>query len=276
MRTDEQQPARLADDEFIRNKLFSGEKSSLQRYKELTVGPDASLARLLHYELVTMLLGGLPGALGLLLRKIFYPRLFRHCGRGVVFGRDLVIRNARNVRLGDQVIIDDDCVIDGRGAGQEQMVIGNRVIVGRGAMLQSKIGPVHLGRDCDIGSGCIVHSQGATYIGDEVVLGGGCKISGGNFQIERSPEVPGPSEMMAREQTRWSSGPIRIGSRSILGMGCMVLDGVELGEGVVLGAGSIATKSIPAWTVAVGAPAKVIRERDSDERPGARPAAPDG
>jgi len=276
MRTDQQRPARLADDQFIRNRLFSGEKSSLQRYKELTVGPDASLGALLHYEFVTMLLGGLPGALGLLLRKIFYPRLFQRCGRGAVFGRDLVIRNARNVRLGDQVLIDDGCVIDGRGAGKEQMVIGDRVIVGRGAMLQCKIGPVHIGRDCDIGSGCVVHSQGATYIGEEVVLGGGCKISGGNFQIERTTEAMGPSQMTAREQSRWSSGPIRIGSRSILGMGCMVLDGVELGEGVVLGAGSIATRSIPAWTVAVGAPAKPIRERTYGERPAAARAVADG
>lgn len=40
---------------------------------------------------------------------------------------------------------------------------------------------------------------------------------------------------------------------------CSIMPGVTIGEGVVIGAGSLVTKDVPAWTVAMGRPAKVIR-----------------
>ncbi len=178
-------PKQIAEQYYIRDQLLAGRKSAARRYADLVVGEGASYGQLLKYELVTSLFGGLPGALGLALRQLFYPRLFKKVGQGVVFGRHIVIRNARNVTLGDQVIVDDLCVIDGRGAGPEGVVIGDRVIVNRGTTIQAKIGPIHIGDDCDIGGGSTVHSQGGVEIGRAVVIGGGAKISGGAFQIQR-------------------------------------------------------------------------------------------
>lgn len=45
-----------------------------------------------------------------------------------------------------------------------------------------------------------------------------------------------------------------------LGKGCIIMPGVTIGEGSVIGAGSVVTKPIPAWCVAAGVPAKVIKE----------------
>jgi acetyltransferase-like isoleucine patch superfamily enzyme len=59
----------------------------------------------------------------------------------VVFGHPVLIRNARNITLGAQVMIDDLCVLDGRGAGAEGVVLGDSVIVNRGTTIQAKIGP---------------------------------------------------------------------------------------------------------------------------------------
>lgn len=251
--------SRLSEDDFIRAKLFADNKPQIRRYADLVVGVEASYWDLLVYELKTMLLGGMPGALGIALRKVFYPKLFKSCGRGVIFGKDLVIRNAANITLGSNVILDDGAVLDGRGAGPEGVVIGDRVIIGRGVMLQAKIGPVHIGDDSDIGSSSVVHSQGGTFIGREVVLGGGAKISGGVFQIER--KSIDQSGQAAREQARFTKGPIRIHDRCLIGMGCLFLDAVEVGEGCVVGAGSVVTRSLPAWTVAAGSPARVLRRR---------------
>lgn len=47
-----------------------------------------------------------------------------------------------------------------------------------------------------------------------------------------------------------------------VGMGSIIMPGVTIGEGAIIGAGSIVTKDIPAWTIAVGNPAKVIKELD--------------
>jgi acetyltransferase-like isoleucine patch superfamily enzyme len=46
----------------------------------------------------------------------------------------------------------------------------------------------------------------------------------------------------------------------LLGTGTMVMPGVTIGEGALIGAGSLVTKDIPAWTVATGRPAKVVKQ----------------
>jgi acetyltransferase-like isoleucine patch superfamily enzyme len=252
----------LAEDHYIRAKMFDGDKSSIRRYADLVVGEGASYWKLLQYELITCLFGGLPGALGLALRRLFYPMLFQSAGKGAVFGRHIVVRNGHNIRLGDHVVLDDGCVVDGRGAGPEGVVIGSRVIIGRHTTVQAKIGPIHIGDDCDIGAASSVHSQGGVHIGRGVVLGGGCKLSGGIFQIERSAAASAEaSGMSAREQIRATRGPIRIGDRCLVGMGAMFLDGVEIGEGAVIGAGSVMVHSVPAHAVAAGVPGRLLRLR---------------
>ena len=256
---------RLSDDSFIRAQMFADRRSSMRRYADLVVGPGRSYWKLLQYEIITGLFGGLPGALGLALRRLFYPLLFRRVGRAPVFGRHLVIRNAHRISLGDQVVIDDGCVLDGRGAGEEGVRIGDRVIIGRLSMIQAKVGPIAIGDDCDIGAMSVVHSQGGTYLGREVVLGGGCKISGGAFDVHAEEKDGGP--LAAREQARVTSGPIRIGDRCLFGMGAMVLDGVEVGEGTIVGAGSILVRSVPARAVVAGSPARVLRMREPATTP---------
>lgn len=53
--------------------------------------------------------------------------------------------------------------------------------------------------------------------------------------------------------------PVHICKGVHIGMGSIVMPGVTIGEGAIVGAGSIVTKNIPAWTIAVGNPAKVIK-----------------
>lgn len=246
----------LSEDSYIRAKLYGGDKSDLRRYADLVCGEGSSYWSLFKYEVLTCLLAGRRGALGLFLRKKLYPCLFKECGRGVIFGRNLTIRNGKNIVLGDRVVIDDDCVLDARGAGEEGVRIGSGTILNRAVSVQAKIGPVHIGEACDIGMHSDVHAQGGVFIGDKVVLGGGGKISGGVFQIDRSDEDD-------REQDRTTRGPIRIDSKCLIGMGSMFLDGVHVGEGVVIGAGSVVLKDVPAYSVAAGQPARVLRERTS-------------
>ena len=59
--------------------------------------------------------------------------------------------------------------------------------------------------------------------------------------------------------------PIHICRGAHIGMGSIIMPGVTIGEGAIIGAGSIVTKDIPAWTIAVGSPAKVIKEIPSKD-----------
>ena len=56
------------------------------------------------------------------------------------------------------------------------------------------------------------------------------------------------------------SAPITIHSKAWIGMNVLILKGVTIGEGAVIGAGSVVTKDVPAWTVAAGNPAQVVKE----------------
>jgi acetyltransferase-like isoleucine patch superfamily enzyme len=58
----------------------------------------------------------------------------------------------------------------------------------------------------------------------------------------------------------YKKGKIIIGRNVMIGMGTIIMPNVNVGEGAIIGAGSIVTKDIPAWTIATGRPAKVIRQ----------------
>lgn len=265
---EQKQLQQLDEKEYIRAKLFDERKSNFQKYAELVIGkPD--VFQLLKYELITSLLGSLPGAIGLFLRKTFYPKLFRKVGRGVIFGRNITIRNPQNIILGNRVVIDDYSVIDARGAGDEGVYIGDDVIVNRNSSIQAKLGSIHIGEGTDVGMFTVIHSQGGVRIGKMITLGGGCKISGGMFQIDRDSNETSTDEefinsFTAREQVRSTKGPIVIGDKCIFGMGVIILDGANIGEGCVIGAGSVVIKDIPEYSVAAGVPCKVIRKRFND------------
>ena len=60
----------------------------------------------------------------------------------------------------------------------------------------------------------------------------------------------------------WVEKDIEIGENVWIGAGCIITAGVSIGEGSVIGAGSVVTKSIPPYSMAVGSPAKVIKQKE--------------
>lgn len=57
-------------------------------------------------------------------------------------------------------------------------------------------------------------------------------------------------------------GSITLKKGCVVGMGAIVMPGVTIGEGAIVGAGSLVVKDIPAWSIAVGSPAKVVKYLD--------------
>jgi acetyltransferase-like isoleucine patch superfamily enzyme len=244
---------KIEDKDLIRHKLFHDQKSSFRKYADLVIG-DRPLFRLVQYELLTTFLGPIPGALGLFLRRLFYPCLFKHIGKSVVFGRSIVVRYPDKIRLGNRVVIDDYCLIDARGAGEDGIIIDDDTIINRSVTIQSKVGPIHIGKSTNVGAGSVIVSMGGVYIGEMVAIGGGCYISGGGFTVSRNQDSD-------REQEKYTKGPVLLDKKSRFGMGVIVLDGVHVAEGCIVGAGSVVTDDLPEYSVAAGAPAKVTRPR---------------
>ncbi len=242
----------LRDEAFIRHRLYGGSGSPWQRYGALVLARP-SFWTLIRYELLTTFLGPVPGVLGMVLRKLFYPFLFPRIGRGVVFGARVTIRHPERVYFGDGVVLDDDVLIDGRGAGDAGLVVGDRVIVNRGACVQAKVGAISIGAGTNVGSGVRIISQGPIHIAEDVSIAGGCVIAGGRYVVER--------KALSGGKERFTGGEIRIGKETRLGMNAMVQDGVTVGEGAIVAPASVVMTDVAANTVVSGFPARPWRER---------------
>ena len=239
--------------DIIREKLAVAHTSPLHAYRNLTAG-NTSLGFFLRYELLTFLFGSLSGGLGFLLRKIFYRGLFRSAGRGMIIGRNVAIRHPKSIVLGDNVTIDDLCLVDGRGAGSDGVVIEDQVIINRNCMIQAKTGSVRLGARTTIGSNSVIVSMAGVEFGEAVLVAGNCYFSAGAYRVDDISSA-------VMDQGAYSKGPIIIGDNSWVGTGAIILDGVKVGKGVIIGAGAVVTKDVPDYAVVAGIPAKLIRMR---------------
>jgi len=233
-------------------------RSALAKYRALVVGSD-SLLDLLVYELVVMLSSWVPGALGLVLRKVAYKLVLGSVGRGVVFGQGVVLRHPRKIRIGDGTIVDDLVVLDAKGTSNTGITIGRNVFLGRGTILSCKNGDIVLGDDVNIGFHSEVFSGSTVSVGRHGLFAAYTYLVAGGHEFER-----GDAPVIRQER---SSKGISVGENVWLGTGAKVLDGVRVGRDVVVGAGAVVTEDLPDGAIAAGVPARVIRKR-SDVAPG--------
>ena len=126
----------------IADQLFSTE-TSRAKYAGLVVGRPG-VGALLKYEIIVTLAQARVGAFGLVLRKWLYPWLLGSCGPNVVFGQNVVLRHPHKIHIGSHVVIDDNCLLDAKGASNEGIRIGDRVFVGRNSILSCKNGDIEL------------------------------------------------------------------------------------------------------------------------------------
>lgn len=238
----------------MQRQLQDARTSALKKYMDFAVGRRSLLA-LAGYELVNALAAGRGGALGLLLRRKLFPRLLRRCGRGVVFGRNVVLRCPNRIEIGSNAVIDEGVVLDARGAGEEGLVLGDGVFLGRNTVLSCKAAPISVGENTNLGAQCLVQAESPVRVGRDVLFASYCYlVGGGNHGFDRTdiPIIQQPSER---------KGGITIGDGSWLGARVTVLDGASVGEGCVVGAGAVVTRPLEPWSVAVGVPARVLRRR---------------
>jgi acetyltransferase-like isoleucine patch superfamily enzyme len=237
----------------IRARLARARSSPVAAYRDLTTGPTG-WGGFLAYEVITSLLGPLPGALGFAARQKLYPFLLGGCGRGLVLGRNVVLRHPRNMTLGNQVTIDDGSVLEGRGAGRGGLRLEDGVVINRNCMLLAKAGGIALGPRTSLGANSVIVSMSGVEIGEAVLFAGNCYLSAGIYPThDRSRPV--------MDQDAMSRGPIRVGDGAWLGTGATVLDGVTIGRGAVVGAAALVTKDVPDWAIVVGVPARQVGTR---------------
>jgi acetyltransferase-like isoleucine patch superfamily enzyme len=167
---------------------------------------------------------------------------------------DVRLRHTRNIRLGRGVYLD-------RGVYLHATPGGIDIGAGSCVMHHSELHVfnfrtlphafIRVGRGTFIGESVIIRGQGGVTIGNSVLIAPQAKILAVNH---RFADVTRP----VIDQGITGEG-IVIEDGAWIGAGAAVLDGVCVGTGAVVGANAVVTRDVPAHTVAVGVPAKVVR-----------------
>lgn len=235
---------------------ISGQPSSrVRKYQRMVVGSER-WRDLIKYELVVLLASRLPGAPGLMLRSKLYPWLLGGVGRGVTFGANVTLRHPHKIRIGDHVMVDDNVVLDAKGEDNRGIAIGHECFIGRNAILSCKDGDIELGERTMIGSNCQIMAAGPVRLGRDVLISAyAYLLGGGNYDLERT-DVP-----INQSQREGNARGIRVADDVWIGPHVVVLDGVSIGAGSAIAAGSIVREDVPGWSIAAGMPAEVVTER---------------
>ncbi|UBM60736.1 acyltransferase [Marinilongibacter aquaticus] len=134
--------------------------------------------------------------------------------------------------------------------------LGEESVVEDFSTLNNGVGDLHIGARSLIGLGNVI--IGPVTIGSNTILAQHIVISGLNHLYE-NPEIP------IRDQGV-STSPVEIGDNCWIGANCVITAGVKIGKHVIVGAGSVVTKDIPPYSVAVGNPARIIKTFDFEQK----------
>jgi acetyltransferase-like isoleucine patch superfamily enzyme len=111
---------------------------------------------------------------------------------------------------------------------------------------------IRIGAGTSLNLGVMVAAVELVEIGDHCMFANGCFITDGNHRFD-DPEQPVPWQGFT------TKGPTRIGDNVWCGAGVVVTSGVTIGERSVIGANSVVVADLPPFSIAAGAPAKVLR-----------------
>jgi len=159
---------------------------------------------------------------------------FKFVGNNVLISRFARFYSANTIEIGDNVRIDDFCILSGN------IKLGNYIHISAYTALYGKFGIV-LEDFTGLSPRCIIFSATDDFSGDYLI---------------------GP--MVSEKFTNVKGGKVLIKKYSQLGSGCIVFPNVTISEGVSVGAMSLITKDLDEWYIYVGVPAKIIKKRTKD------------
>lgn len=155
---------------------------------------------------------------------------FRKCGTGVVIEPGVLVFHPENIILGDDVYIGHQTILKGYHEGL-----------------------MRIGKGTWIGQQCFLHGAGGISIGQNVGIGPAVRVLTSEHR-EEGRRVPILHSAL-------DFAPVHIEDDADIGAGTTILKGVRVERGARVGAGSVLTKPVPAFAVAAGIPARVLRMR---------------
>lgn len=175
---------------------------------------------------------------------IMKKRKLKCCGLNSHVGYNLVLKNPQYIEIGDNFSAGKDLKIE---------------VWDKYKSMQSyKMPLISIGKNVSVMDNCQFSCCSSIFIGDGCLCGDNVFITDnyhGNNSFEQLSIPPADRPLFVK-------GEVYIGNNVWIGRNVCVMPGVSIGDGAVIGANSVVTKDVPAFSIAVGAPAKTIKKID--------------
>ena len=222
-------------EKFFENAFLNADAESRENfYKTVFMNDDSEYAQKLRVE--------------------YYSRKFKRMGENVKIGKGVKIVNPEYIEIGDNVTICDHCTLIARGEGG--IVVDDFVVLNDRVYLDTESpewGYIRIGKHVYIGTGTTLFGHKGLEIGERALLAQNITLT------PYSHIYDDPDDFIIMQGGHMEK--VTLGRDCYIGMGVCVMYSGNVGDGSIVGAGSVVVKPIPPYSVAVGCPAKVIKER---------------
>jgi acetyltransferase-like isoleucine patch superfamily enzyme len=193
-----------------------------------------------------------------IIRGLFLKPFLKSSAGLVFVGTHVKVRHGYQLTAGKNLILDDNVSINALSANG--IVLGNNVSIARDSILfctgvvAQKGQGITIGDRTGIGARAFLAGQGGITIGNDV-------ITGPNIQVFSENHNFSDLSLTIKEQGVTKQAVV-IGNNCWLGGGITILAGVTIGDGCIIAAGSVVTRSVPPNSIVAGVPAKVVKSRE--------------
>lgn len=198
---------------------------------------------------------------GFMVVRGFWHRIWFKKAKGIIFiGKKVKIRNHKKIKLLGSATIEDGCMIN--ALSKKGITIGNNFSIGRNSIIECTGVIRELGEELiieenvGIAANAFIAVRGNVKIGKNTIFGPNVSIHAENHNFE-DLETP------IRLQGATRKG-VSIGEDSWIGSKVTILDGVQIGNHVVVAAGAVVNKDVPDYAIVGGIPAKIIKMRKEE------------
>jgi acetyltransferase-like isoleucine patch superfamily enzyme len=189
--------------------------------------------------------------LKMLIKAIF--GFLRFCGRvgaNTYISPLAELRGTRKIFLGDDVVLERHARLCANGA-KARITVGRWTTIAPYALLKCNEGVIKIGDFCSVNDYTTIYGYGGVHIGNHVHIAGHVTVVASDHKPENLGNLSFSVDLCAKG--------IVIEDNVWIGANVVVLDGVRIGTGSVIGAGAVVSRDIPPRSLAVGVPARVIK-----------------
>jgi len=160
---------------------------------------------------------------------------------------------ASRISIGNQCRVARQAIVRANTEDTKGITLGDRVSLLESTLISANRGHITIGDDSWLGPNSVIYGNGGVDIGEHVLIASHCVINTVSHSFSRL-DIP-----MNEQDIKCD--PVVIENDVWIGAGAVILQGVRIGQGSIIGAGAVVTKSIPPFSIALGVPARVTGSR---------------